>query len=234
MSENPRADGRTDPASDATEPSLDEVERELRLVRARERARELAETEEMRENLPARVDGPTSIVPYLGATGVGGAAMLAAVLALGLPAATVATYGLTFLALGMALKRVEDVPPDHPNALLRWASDRIERLGEKFGVETYGLIALTTFLHYEVASLSVPAVPLSRLLADFPANLIVYLVQELIETVMNMVWAGLWWIPLVTGTGWTIALSVIAAAWAVVWMLDIQADEDGGEASPGG
>jgi hypothetical protein len=171
--------------------------------------------------LPTRVDPPATVLPYLGATGVAGAAMLAGVLVLGLPVSTVATYGLTFLGLGMALKRVEDVPPDHPSALLRWVGDRIERLGEKFGVETYGLVALTTFLHYEVASLSVPAVPLSRLLSDFPANLIVYLVRELIETVMNMVWAGLWWLPLFTGTGWTIALAVIAAAWAVVWVLDM-------------
>jgi hypothetical protein len=232
MSENTHAEDRPDPTSGTTEPTLDEVERELRLVRARERALELAETAAMRETLPARVDRPTSAVPYLGATGIGGAAMLAAVFALGLPAATVATYGLTFLALGMGLKRMEDVPPDHPNALLRWAGDRMERLGEKFGVETYGLMALTTFLHYEVASLSVPAVPLAELFVDFPGNLIVYFVQEIIETVMNMVWAGLWWIPLFTEAGWAIALSVIAAAWAVVWMLDLPVDEEEVGAAP--
>jgi len=202
------------------DPTVEDVERELRLARARELADRKAEEAAMRANLPVRVDTPASPIPYLGATGVSLAAMAGGILALGLPALTVATWGLTFLGVAMVLKRMDDVPPDHPNGLVRWLSDRVERMRDSYGVELYGVISLTTFIQYEIASLSTASVPLQRILSDVPGGLIEYLVTEMIESIMNAVWAALWWMPLFGG-GWQLALAVIAAAWAVLWVLDM-------------
>jgi hypothetical protein len=211
------------------EPTLDEVERELRLARAEEVRAEIAEREAMRSNLPVRADEPASPLPYLGATAVTSVALVAGVVFAGFPLVLAAQFGLTFLGLSMIFKRMEDVPTDHPNGLLRWASDRVEVLREKFGVELYGMISLTAFLRAEVMSLSSSSISLAELLANPIAGVIQWFVSELIESIMNAVWAALWWLPLFTGAGVQLALAVIAAAWAVLWVLDMpdrEPDED--------
>jgi len=201
-------------------PRIDEVERELRLARAREHAASKAEELAMRENLPVHVDPPASPLPYLAATGISTAAMGVGVLALGLPLLPVATWGLTFLACALILKRMDDVPPDHPNAVVRWLSDRVESLRDKFGIELYGVAAMTTFIQLEVGSLSTSAYSLADLLANPIGTAISWFIGELIESIMNLVQAFLWWMPLF-GAGWQLGLAVIAAAWAVLWVLDM-------------
>ena len=213
------------------EPTIDEVERVLQLERGRELAERTAEETAMRENLPARVDEPDSVVPYLGATGVAGAAMGIGILGLGLPVPTVSAWGLTFLGLALLFRRMDDVPPDHPNALLRWAGSRVERLREKFGAELYGVMSLTTFVQYELSSLSNTDLSLAEFLADPVVVAVTWFITETIESLMNAIWASLWWLPLFS-QGWQLALAVIAAAWAVLWMLDMPVGDTDPEARP--
>ena len=213
------SDDAIDPDGDG--PSIDEVERALRLARAEEVRARVAEREAMRANLPVRVDEPASPAPYVAATAITMVALVAGIAFAGFPAALATQFALSFLALSMIFKRMEDVPSDHPSSVLRWASDRIEALGEKFGVELYGMISLTAFLRAEALSLSSSSISLAEILANPIGGIIQWFVAELIESVMNAVWAALWWMPLFSGAGWQIAAAVIAAAWAVLWVLDM-------------
>lgn len=219
-------------AESTAHPTIEDVEREVRLARARRLAEaksrevtlradpEAREVLPSRGDLPARIDDPASPIPYLAATGVTLAAMLAGVFGLGLSALPVATWGLTFLGVSMVLKRMDDVPPDHPNGLVRWVGDRVERLRDTFGIELYGVMSLTAFIQYEVASLSSSSIPLQRILTDIPGGLAEYMIREVIESFGNMVQAFLWWMPLF-GSGWQFAVPIVAAAWAVLWVLDM-------------
>ena len=215
-------------------PTIDEVERALKLAKAEELRAQVAEREAMHANLPVRVDEPASPVPYVAATAITSVALVAGVVFAGFPAAIAAQYGLTFLGLSMIFKRMEDVPTDHPSGLLRWVSDRVEALGEKFGVELYGMISLTAFLRAEVLSLSSSNVSLAEFLANPIVGAVSWFVSELIESIMNAIGAVLWWLPLFTGVGWELALAVIAAAWSVLWVLDMPDRESEDAADPMG
>ncbi len=209
------------------QPTIDDVERELRRAQAEDLRARVAEREAMEANLPTRVDEPASPLPYLGATAITSVAVVAGVVFAGLPALLSAQVALAFLALAMIFKRADDIPTDHPNALLRWVGDRVDRLGDKFGVELYGLVALTTFLRAEVQSLSSSAVTLAEILASPVAGIIQWFVSELIESIMNVIWAAMWWLPLFTNLSWELGVAVIAAAWAVLWILDVPEREAG-------
>ncbi len=202
-------------------PTIDEVERALKLAKAAELRVQVAERESMRANLPVRVDEPASPVPYVAATAIGSVALVAGIVFAGFPAALATQYGLTFLGLSMIFRRMEDVPVDHPSDLLRWASDRIEALGEKFGVELYGMISLTAFLRAEALSLSSSSISLAELMSNPIGSVIQWFVAEMMESIMNAVWAALWWMPLFAGVGWQLAVAVIAVAWGVLWVLDM-------------
>lgn len=208
------------------DPTIDEIERGLRRARAEEIRSQIAEREAMQATLPTRVDEPASPVPYLGATAITSVALVAGIVFAGLPAFLATQLALTFLGAAMILKRADDIPTDHPNALLRWVGDRVDRLGDKFGIELYGLMALTTFLRAEVLSLSSSTVSLAEILASPVAGLIQWFISELIESIMNAIGAALWWMPLFANLGWELAAAVIAAAWAVLWVLDMPARGD--------
>jgi len=203
------------------EPTIDEIERELRRARAEELRAQVAERRAIQADLPVRVDEPASSVPYFGAAAITSVALVAGIVFAGLPALLSTQVALTFLAAAMILKRADDIPTDHPSALLRWVGDRVDRLGDKFGIELYGLMALTSFLRAEVQSLSSSAVTLAEILASPVAGIIQWLVSELIESIMNAVWAAMWWLPLFSSLRWELGVAVIAAAWAVLWVLDM-------------
>jgi len=211
------------------DPTIEEIERELRRARADELRAQIAEREVTESNLPTRVDEPASPLPYLGATAISSVALVAGIVFAGLPAFVATQVALTFLAAAMIFKRADDIPTDHPNALLRWVGDRVDRLGDRFGVELYGLMGLTTFLRSEVQSLSSSTVSLAEILASPIAGLVQWFISEMIESIMNAIWAAMWWLPLFANLSWELGVAVIAAAWAVLWVLDLpERDEDHG------
>lgn len=168
--------------------------------------------------LPASTD---AALPYLGAAAVGLAAMITLVAATALPAAGVFQVGLTFLAVAMVARRVEEIPADSEHPLVAWTADHLDRLGDRFGVEFYGMASLTAFLRAEVISLSSTSLSLADLLSNPVGTAISWLVSEFVESVMNAVWAALWWIPLLQATPGTGAfVATVAVGWLVWRMLD--------------
>lgn len=208
------------------DPTIDEIEREVRRARADEVRAQIAEREAMRADLPDKADPnkadePASPAPYLAATAATTVALVAGIVVAGLPAFAATQIALTFLGAAMILKRADDIPADHPSALLRWVGNRVDRLGEKFGVELYGLAGLTTFVRAEAQSLSSSSLSLAEILASPIAGLIQWFIAELIESIMNAVWAAMWWLPLFMNLGWGLGAAVVVAAWAVLHVLDI-------------
>jgi hypothetical protein len=152
--------------------------------------------------------------------GVSLAAMLLLVVATSLPAAGIFQIGLAFLAVAMIVRRFEDIPEDTDNPVLGWIYDRVEQLEGKFGVEFYGIAALTAFLRAEAdwaTDLSI-----GDLLADPVATAIQWFVGALVESIMNAVWSALWWLQLMQVIeGWPLFIAVVVAGWLVWRVLDI-------------
>jgi hypothetical protein len=174
-----------------------------------------------------RVTLPTAgnprLRPYLQATGLAAAVLAVLVVVGGFPPAATFQLGLTYLAVALVARRLEDLPPEVGSRPVRWGAERLRRLEDDFGVEFYGLASLTAFLRAQVLSLSETEISLSGLLDDPIVSLVTWLIAELIESVFNVLWATLWWLQLlraVPGIGWFVA--VVAAGWAVWRLLDVE------------
>lgn len=163
-----------------------------------------------------------AFLPYAGATGLAVVAMVALVAATALPAAGVLQVGLTFLAVAMIARRLEDLPPDAGSAPVAWVAERLRRLGDDFGVEFYGLASLTAFLRAEARSLLQSDVSVADLLSNPVGTAITWLITEAIESLMNAIWATLWWLQLLRALpGLWVFAATLAAGWAVWRILDI-------------
>lgn len=214
-------DGSTRPL-EGTERALSDLERSI--------GRELPD---VRSGAPEPIlDGTAGeeepeLRPYLLATALAMAAMLLLVVTTSLPAAGVFQIGLTFLAVAMVVRRLQDLPDDTDNPFLVWLHERAERLQGKFGVEFYGIAALTAFLRAEadwVGGLSI-----GELLSNPIGTLISWFVPALIESIMNAVWSALWWMQLMLYIdGWPLFITVVVAGWAVWRVLDITPLDDDG------
>jgi hypothetical protein len=169
--------------------------------------------------------------PYLVAIGVGVAAMLVLIAVAGLPAAAVFQIGLTFLAVAMVVRRFEDIPEDTDNPVLGWLYDRVVQLEGKFGVEFYGIAALTSFLRSEVDLVDDLAV--GDLLANPVGAAISWFISALIESVVNAFWASLWWLQLLQATdGLYVFVGIVMAGWLVWRVLEITPPDGGAEEGP--
>lgn len=161
--------------------------------------------------------------PYLRATALAVSTLAVLIVVAGVPVAATLQVGLTYLAVALGARRLEDLPPDAGGRVVQWVAERLRRLEDDFGVEFYGLASLTAFLRAQVISLSETEISLSGLLENPIVSLVTWLISELIESVVNMVWATLWWLQLlraVPGVGWFVA--VVAAGWAVWRLLDVE------------
>lgn len=168
-----------------------------------------------------------AVVPYLTATLLAVTAMTVLVLATTLPAAGVFQAGLTFLAVAMVVRRLEDAPRNSDNPVLSWLHDRAVQLEGKFGVEFYGIAALTSFIRAEADV--VTDLSLSGLLSNPVGTLISWFVSALIESIMNVVWASLWWFELMQQVdGLPLLAAIIGAGWLVWRVLDITPDPEEG------
>jgi hypothetical protein len=175
--------------------------------------------------------GHPQVRPYLRATGLATAVLAVLVVVGGFPAAATLQVGLTYLAVALVARRLEDLPPEVGSRPVRWVAERLRRLEDDFGVEFYGLASLTAFLRAQVISLSDTEISLSGLLDDPIVSLVTWLISELIESVFNVVWATLWWLQLlraVPGVGWFVA--VVAGGWAVWRLLDVEPRGETGRA----
>jgi hypothetical protein len=174
--------------------------------------------------LPAS-GGLAPVLPYLGAVGLAGAVMAVLVAVTSLPVAGVVQVGLTFVAVALVARRLEDVPPDAGNRVLAWVAERLRGMGDRFGVEFYGLASLTAFLRAEAISLSQTEISWAELLDDPVVSAVTWLITEAIQSFMNAIWAGLWWLQLyrevVPLQGLGVFVAVIVAGWGVWRVLEI-------------
>lgn len=163
---------------------------------------------------------PSSPRPYLAATGIALIAMVLLVATTALPAPEVFQIGLTFLAVAMGVRRLQDIPYGGHNPLLAWLHDRADDLAERFGVEFYGIAGLTAFLRAEadlVTDLSV-----GDLLANPLGAAISWFISALVESIVNAIWSALWWVQLMRVIdGWPLFLGIVGAGWLVWRILDI-------------
>lgn len=168
-----------------------------------------------------------AVLPYLTATALALVAMTLLVTSTALPAAGVFQVGLTFLAIAMVVRRLEDAPRDTGNPVLDWLTDRAVQLEGKFGVGFYGVAALTSFLRAEVNL--VGDLSLGGILSDPIGTAVSLFVSALIESIMNAVWAALWWVELMSVVdGLPLLAGIVGAGWLVWRVLDITpAPEDG-------
>jgi len=161
-----------------------------------------------------------AVLPYLTATLLAVVSMTILVAATTLPAAGVFQIGLTFLAVAMVVRRLEDAPQDSDNPVVAWLHDRAMQLEGKFGVEFYGVAALTSFLRAEVDI--VTGLSLDGLLANPIGTAISWFVSALVESILNAVWAALWWFELMQRVdGLPLLGAIIGAGWLVWRVLDI-------------
>lgn len=111
--------------------------------------------------------------------------------------------------------------------MVTWLHDRAVQLEGKFGVEFYGVAALTSFLRAEADLLS--GVSIDGFLANPIGSAMAWFVSALIESIMNLVWASLWWFQLMQEVeGLPLLAGIIGAGWVVWRVLDITpAPEDG-------
>lgn len=168
-----------------------------------------------------------AVLPYLTATLLALTAMIVLVLSTTLPAAGVFQIGLTFLAVAMVVRRLEDAPKDSDNPVVAWLHDRAIQLEGKFGVEFYGVAALTSFLRAEVDL--VTGISIDGFLANPIGAAIVWFVSALMESIMNAVWASLWWFQLMQEVdGLPLLGGIIVAGWLVWRVLDITPDPEDG------
>lgn len=164
---------------------------------------------------------PAGLATYAGASAVASLAMVVLVLGLGLPAGGVVLTGSFFLAVAATMRRLQDLDSRELPPVLAAVVDHLEELGDRWGLEFYGIASLTAFLRAEARSLLDSGVTLAEFLASPLSAAIRWLVAEFVESIMNAVWAPLWWLQLFQAvSGLEVFIAVVAAGWAVWWLLD--------------
>jgi len=153
-----------------------------------------------------RVD---SLGPYLAASAFGIAATILVVTLTDVPTAPLLGVGTTFALLAAATRRLRELPTEPHGPLARRACVLCRALEERWGLEFYGLVALSTFLWLEAGSLV-------RL--------------EFGESLRNVLDAAIWWYPMWLEVGEPLGVTtfvmLLAAAWTFWLVLGVHPEEE--------
>lgn len=165
-----------------------------------------------------------SLVQYAGASALATVAMTALVIGTAIPTTGILKYGSTFLLVAIAMRWAQDLDRDSEHPVVRWLARRSESLGNKFGVEFYGISALTAFAWAELSTMSIFSVPLARVLADPIGVAVGLFVEWIMESITNALSAILWWLDLfrAPGVDTRTAILIMVAGWAVWRVLDLK------------
>jgi len=155
---------------------------------------------------PLRVDSPG---PYV-AAGVFGAFVIGLTVALtDVPTAPLVGIGILFAALAVTTRRLRELAKEPRVGLARRARSLCRALDERWGLEFYGLAAVTAFLWLEAGSLV-------RL--------------EIGDTLGNAGLALLWWYPAWMHVGDPLGtptfVMLLAAAWTFWFVLGVHPEEE--------